>query len=96
VPNGFQVLDYLRALYETVRPPGIKESAHIQKMKKYLNYIGLGVEPSGQFLHDIRRVTTENEFFRLCKEYLNHDRPMPLEPFSLDLKETDVMAGDHL
>jgi tRNA-dihydrouridine synthase B len=96
IPSGFQVLEYLRALYETVRPPGIKENAHIQKMKKYLNYIGLGVEPTGKFLHDIRRVTTEVEFFRLCEEYLSHDRPMPLEPFSLDLKETDVMAGEHL
>jgi tRNA-dihydrouridine synthase len=96
IPTGFQVLDYLRALYETVRPPGIKENAHIQKMKKYLNYIGLGVEPTGQFLHDIRRATTEAEFFRLCETYLSHNEPMPLEPFALDLKETDVMAGEHL
>jgi tRNA-dihydrouridine synthase B len=96
VPNGFQVLKYLRDLYETVRPPEIKENAHIQKMKKYLNYIGLGVEPTGQYLHHIRRATTETKFFRLCEEYLSHDRPMPLVPFQFDLKETDVMAGEHL
>jgi tRNA-dihydrouridine synthase len=95
LPTGFEVLDYVRALFETVRPPGIGETAHIQKMKKYLNYIGLGVEPTGRFLHDIRRVTTEAEFFRLCEEHLSHDRAMPLEPFTLDLKETDVMAGEH-
>jgi tRNA-dihydrouridine synthase B len=96
IPTGREVLGYVRALYETVRPPEIREAAHIQKMKKYLNYIGLGIEPSGQFLHDIRRVTTESEFFRLCEKYLSHDDLMPLEPFSLDLKETDVMAGEHL
>jgi tRNA-dihydrouridine synthase len=96
VPIGRNVLEYVRALYETVRPPQIRETAHIQKMKKYLNYIGLGVEPSGQFLHDIRRVTTEAEFFKLCKKYLDHGDLMPLEPYSLDLKETDVMAGEHL
>jgi tRNA-dihydrouridine synthase B len=96
VPRGLDVLKYIRALYETVRPPHIKESAHIQKMKKYLNYIGLGIEPTGQFLHHIRRVTTEADFFKLCEEHLSHDRPMPLEPFTLDLKETDVMAGEHL
>lgn len=96
VPTGFEVLQYVRALYEAVRPPHIQEPAHIQKMKKYLNYIGLGIEPTGQFLHHIRRVTTEAEFFRLCEQYLSHDQPMPLEPFSLDLKETDVMAGEHL
>ncbi|MDB6022885.1 MAG: dusC 2 [Pedosphaera sp.] len=96
IPTGFEVLAYIRALYETVRPPHIQENAHIQKMKKYLNYIGLGIEPSGRFLHDIRRVTTEAGFFQLCETYLSHDQPMPLEPFSLDLKETDVMAGEHL
>lgn len=96
IPTGFEVLKYVRDLYETVKPPQILESAHIQKMKKYLNYIGLGVEPTGQFLHQIRRVTTEADFFKVCEEYLGHDEPMPLEPFSLDLKETDVMAGEHL
>ncbi|MDB6110608.1 MAG: dusC 2 [Pedosphaera sp.] len=96
VPTGHDVLKYLRTLYETVRPPEIKELAHVQKMKKYVNYIGLGVEPTGQFLHRIRRVNTEVEFFTICEEYLNHDRPMPLEPFELGLKDTDVMAGEHL
>src|SRR5579872_2321337 len=43
IPSGREVLDYLRALYEIVRPPEIKETAHIQKMKKYMNYIGLGI-----------------------------------------------------
>ena len=96
VPTGHDVLKYLQNLYETVRPPEIREAAHVQKMKKYLNYIGLGVEPTGKFLHDIRRITTEAEFFRLCAEYLSHDEPMPLEPFELKLKESDVMAGEHL
>ena len=96
VPDGFAVLKYIRALFETVRPPQIREAAHIQKMKKYLNYVGLGVEPTGQFLHRIRRVTTETEFFQICEDYLSHNQPMPLEPFTLDLKETDVMAGEHL
>jgi tRNA-dihydrouridine synthase B len=96
IPTGHDVLQYIRNLFETVRPADIKEYAHVQKMKKYLNYVGLGVEPTGQFLHQIRRVSTEAEFFNLCEEYLSHDRPMPLEPFSLGLKDTDVMAGEHL
>ena len=96
IPTGHDVLNYLRDLFETVRPPEIKENAHIQKMKKYMNYVGLGVEPTGEFLHQIRRATTESEFFRLCERFLNHDQPMPLEPFVIRLKETDVMAGEHL
>jgi len=65
-------------------------------MKKYMNYLGVGVEPSGQFLHQIRRVSTREDFFRICDTFLNHDRPMLLEPLPLELKETDLMAGEQL
>ena len=81
------VLAYVRALYEAVCSPDVRESAQVQKMKKYMNYLGVGVEPSGQFLHQIRRVTTTADFFRLCEEFLDHDQPMPLEPFAPTLKD---------
>ncbi len=80
VPSGRQVLQYVRALYEAVRPPSITDLVQVQKMKKYMNFIGLGVEPPGPFLHQIRRVTTEAEFFRVCEDFLTHDEPMPLVP----------------
>ena len=95
-PRGYDVLEYVRKLYEAVCSPDVSESAQVQKMKKYMNYFGIGVEPSGEFLHQIRRVTSQAEFFRVCEEFLNHDQPMPLEPFSLALKETDIMAGEQL
>ena len=93
VPRGVDVLEYVRALYEAVCSPDVREAAQVQKMKKYMNFLGVGAEPTGQFLHRVRRVTTRAEFFQVCEEFLNHDEPMPLEPFALDLKETDVMAG---
>ena len=92
-PTGRDVFEYVHALYEAVSMPGIRESAQINNMKKYMNFIGLGVEPSGDFLHQIRRATTRTEFFALCREFLDHDEPMPLEPFPIALKPTDVMAG---
>jgi nifR3 family TIM-barrel protein len=95
LPVGRQVLQYVRALYDTTRPSGITESAQVQKMKKYLNYLALGVEPTGGFLHAMRRVETEADLFRLCAEYLDHDRALPLEPFALGLKERDLLAGCH-
>jgi tRNA-dihydrouridine synthase len=81
-PRGRDVLDYIRALYDAVCTPGVRESSQVQKMKKYLNFIGAGVEPTGAFLHAIRRVTTRADFFRVCEAHLDHDRPMPLEPFA--------------
>src|SRR5664279_5790172 len=95
IPRGVDVLAYVRALYEAVCSPAVRESAQVQKMKKYLNFLGVGVEPSGQFLHQIRRVTTAADLFRVCEEFLDHDRLMPLEPFPLALKDTDLMAGEQ-
>ncbi len=96
LPRGVDVLGYIRALYEAVCSPGIGEFSQVQKMKKYLNYVGLGVDADGLFLHQIRRVGTRDDFFRVCEEFLGHDRPMPLEPFPLVLKEGDLLAGEHL
>jgi tRNA-dihydrouridine synthase len=95
-PRGRDVLEYVHTLYETIATPDVREHSQVQHLKKYLNFVGLGVEPTGRFLHDIRRVTTKADFFRVCREYLEHDRPMPLEPFELPLPERDVMAGEHL
>ena len=47
-------------------------------MKKFMNFIGEGV--SEKFLFDIRRVATTADFFRVCKNFLDHDQAMPLEP----------------
>lgn len=83
LPTGRDLIRYIHALYDAVCTPGVRESSQVQKMKKYLNFIGAGVEPSGRFLHDIRRVTTRVDLFRVCAEHLDHDRPMSLEPFPL-------------
>lgn len=74
-PTRYDLLTYIHALYEAVQPPGIKEPAQVQKMKKYMNFIGLGVEKSEDFLHRIRRVTTEMEFFKICEDHLGHGEP---------------------
>jgi tRNA-dihydrouridine synthase B len=96
VPKGRDVLNYLRELYEATTPAeGFREAAQVQKMKKYTNFIGIGVDPAGQFLHEIRRVTTREEFFGVCERFMDHDEPMPLEPFAIQLAEHDVLAGEH-
>ena len=81
-PKGNDLLGYIRELYDAVCSPDVKELAQVQKMKKYLNYVAAGTEPTGQFLHDIRRVTTRAEFFNVCERFLQHDEPMALEPLA--------------
>ncbi len=81
LPTGRDVLTYIRELWDNEITPDVKESAQVQRMKKFMNFIGEGVE--GSFLHDIRRVATTTDFFRVCENFLNHDNPMTLEPLPL-------------
>lgn len=95
VPSGRDVLNYVERLYDAVCSPDVREVSQVQKMKKYMNFLGLGVDGEGQFLYKIRRVTTRADFFQVCREFLDHDEPMPLEPLQVPLKSTDVMAGEN-
>jgi nifR3 family TIM-barrel protein len=79
-PTGREVLAYINELWETQTTPEAREAAQVQRLKKFMNFIGEGVEPPGPFLHDIRRVNTRADFFRVCETFLDHDRPMLLEP----------------
>jgi tRNA-dihydrouridine synthase len=91
LPSGREVLAYIHELWDNEITPGVKESAQVQRMKKFMNFIGEGI--SGKFLHDIRRVNITADFWRVCEESLDHDAPMSLEPpgvphAPLDLPET--------
>jgi nifR3 family TIM-barrel protein len=93
LPKGREVLEYVRCLYEETCDAATKERSQVQHMKRFMNYLGLGIDPGGRFLHGIRRVQTKAEFFEVCNQFLDHDAPMTLEPFKLELKARDVVGG---
>jgi tRNA-dihydrouridine synthase len=78
LPLGRDVLNYIRELWDAEITPGVREAAQVQRMKKFMNFIGEGVHEN--FLHQIRRVDSSAGFFRVCEEFLSHDEPMILEP----------------
>ena len=78
LPTGRDLLAYIRELWDNEITPGVRESAQVQRMKKFTNFIGEGI--GEKFLHDIRRVATTADFWRVCEEFLNHDQLMTLEP----------------
>jgi tRNA-dihydrouridine synthase B len=80
LPTGRDVLAYIRQLWESQITPDANESTQAQRLKKFMNFIGEGVPPAEQFLHEIRRVATRQDFFRVCESYLDHDRLISLEP----------------
>jgi tRNA-dihydrouridine synthase B len=85
LPSGRDVLAYVRMLWKNEITAGVPELAQVQRMKKFMNFIGEGV--GKKFLHDIRRVATPADFFRVSGEFLNHGEPMSLEP--------EVAAGNN-
>ncbi len=65
--------DYIDRLYRTTRTGECPEVAHVGKMKKYLNFLGQGVDPEGRFLFEMRRTRTETELFAVCDRHLLAD-----------------------
>ncbi len=62
--------DYVERLYRATAVPDLLERYHVNKMKKYLNFVGQSVDPTGAFLHDMRRTETEAELFAVCDRHL--------------------------
>jgi len=65
-----QVRDYIERLYDATRSADFPERAHVNKMKKYLNFVGQSVDPEGAFLHAMRRTSTAAELFQVCDTHL--------------------------
>lgn len=77
------VREYIERLYTATNHPSFPERAHVNKMKKYLNFVGQGVDNEGRFLHDMRRTSTEAELFSVCDRHLLSDpaRLFAAEPY---------------
>lgn len=81
-PTLADVREYVDRLYRATATPGVSEPLHVAKMKKHLNFVGQGVDPSGAFLHEMRRALTEADLFSVCDRHLLSEpgRPFALEP----------------
>lgn len=79
-PTGRDVLEYISALFESQASFDAPEKVQVERMKKFMNYLGEGVGTEDRFLHQIRRAVTKADFFAICHEFLDHSQPMRLEP----------------
>lgn len=69
-PTLRDVYGYVERLVEATRGVDFGEVAHVNRMKKFLNFVGQGVDVEGQFLHEVRRVSSYEGLFSVCKRYL--------------------------
>ncbi|HTM44741.1 MAG TPA: tRNA-dihydrouridine synthase family protein [Polyangiaceae bacterium] len=79
-----QVRQYIERLYRMLEEPNLPQEAQVSKAKRYLNFIGISVDPQGGFLFEMRRAHSEADLFAVCDKYLldNPDQPFALEPYS--------------
>jgi tRNA-dihydrouridine synthase B len=69
-PTLSDVRDYVERLFRATQRAGVAGHHHVNKMKKYLNFVGQSVDPAGAFLHDMRRARSETELFGICDRHL--------------------------
>ncbi|MCF3651968.1 tRNA-dihydrouridine synthase family protein [Opitutaceae bacterium LMO-CP1] len=77
------VYDYTETLFHATKTPETPELAHVNRMKKFLNFVGQGVDPQGAFLYDMRRTTSQATLFEVCRRHLLNDpeKPFADEPY---------------
>ncbi len=80
-PTLADVRDYIQRLYRATLSPGLPERDHVNKMKKYLNFVGQSVDATGSFLYDMRRAESESGLFSICDRHLLAE---PTQEFSLE------------
>lgn len=84
-PRLADVRVYLDRLWEAVTDPSQQDRYRLARLKKFLNFIGVGVDPEGIFLHKARRVTWFSDLQHLADEWLINDGkgdlPYPDEPW---------------
>lgn len=69
-PTLADVRQYIEDLILATSTPDRQGVYHINHMKKFLNFVGLGVDADGQFLHEMRRAKSKAELDVICDRHL--------------------------
>jgi tRNA-dihydrouridine synthase len=77
------VNDYIQHLFAITYQDNFREKSHVNSLKKFLNFIGTGIDAEGEFLVGMRLVQSKQELFNLCDRHLlsNPDHPFAIEPY---------------
>ncbi len=77
------VHDYIQHLFAITSQDNFREKSHVNSLKKFLNFIGTGIDAEGKFLAGMRLVQSKQELFDLCDRHLltNPDHPFAIEPY---------------
>ena len=79
-PTGRELLGYIDSLYQTIasHTPHFDPRLHVQQMKKTMVFVTQGHDPDFEFR--LRRCKSQEEFYDICRSFLDHDDPVPSLP----------------
>lgn len=84
-PKLGDVFEYIRELENCVADAGISAARTAARMKKFLNFIGTGIDAEGAFLHAVRRAESPTEIFKIAEKFLlagtQAEKNFAAEPF---------------
>lgn len=77
------VYQYIQHLFAITSRDDLKEKSHVNCLKKFLNFIGTGIDDQGIFLSEMRLVQSKQQLFDLCDRHLltNPDFLFAIEPY---------------
>jgi tRNA-dihydrouridine synthase len=79
-PTLVDLREYIDHLDRETRLPGMRDSGHVGKMKKYLGYIAPGIGPEENrdaFWNELKTGLTSRELFAVCDRHLAASEPFP-------------------
>lgn len=77
------VNNYIERLLQATHSETISELQHINRMKKFLNFVGQGVDAQGLFLYEMRRTNSYDSLSSVCKKFLL-DNGNDIQPFATE------------
>lgn len=84
-PSLGQVRAYVEDLWSATSQPDLPELNHLNRLKKFMNFVGQGVDSQGRFLHAMRRARTPSAFFQICDDFMmvngRESQPFAPEPY---------------
>ena len=84
-PRLRDVRAYVEDLWSFLARPDLPDRNRLNRMKKFLNFVGQSVDHEGRFLREMRRARTPADFFTVCDHWLSSrergDLPFADEPF---------------
>jgi tRNA-dihydrouridine synthase B len=93
-PTLRDVRQYVDLLWTATDEPGLADHNHIPRMKKLLNFIGLGVDPEGGFLRQMRTSSTRAELLQVCDSFMMEEGRSET-PFAPDAHANLIARPNH-